>query len=68
MSRPLRIQFEGAFYRVLARGDERRPIFRDREDYGRFLALLAVACRRFGLEVWSYVLMPNHPEKPQAKA
>jgi len=58
--RPLRIQFDGAFYHVLARGNERRPIFRDREDYVHFLSLLGVACQRFGLELWSYVLMPNH--------
>jgi len=59
MSRPLRIQFEGAFYHVLARGNERRPIFRDPDDYVHFLALLGVACQRFGPEVWSCAPAPS---------
>ena len=32
MARPLRIEYPGAFYHVINRGIERRPIFRDRDD------------------------------------
>jgi hypothetical protein len=32
MARPLRVQFSGALYHVTARGDERKPIFRDKHD------------------------------------
>ena len=40
MSRPLRIEFPGALYRVIVRGNERKAVFRDdsdREDYLRRL-------------------------------
>ena len=60
MARPLRIEFEGASYHVTARGNERRPIFRDDQDRRRFLETLGQACERFGLIVRAYCLMPNH--------
>ena len=31
MSRPLRIEFEGAFYHITSRGNARQPIFEDAE-------------------------------------
>ena len=37
MARPLRIQFPGALYHVMSRGNERRPIVRDRADRQRRL-------------------------------
>ena len=43
MSRPLRVQFEGAVYHVTARGNERREVFRDDEDRRRFLETLGEA-------------------------
>lgn len=60
MSRPLRIACEEAWYHVLSRGNERRPVFRDGRDYGRFVDLLGAMSERFGMEVWSYALMGNH--------
>ena len=60
MSRPLRIEFEGAAYHVTARGNERRDIFRDDHDRKRFLETLGEACDRFGLVAFGYCLMPNH--------
>src|SRR6266540_1458501 len=41
MARPLRIEFPGAMYHVIVRGNERKAVFRDdadREDYLRRLA------------------------------
>jgi N12 class adenine-specific DNA methylase len=40
MSRPLRIQYPGAFYHVACRGNEKKGIFRDDEDRATFLAIL----------------------------
>jgi len=60
MARPLRVEFEGAYYHVTARGNERRPVFRDDEDRARFLAVVGEACGRFGLAVHGYCLMGNH--------
>ncbi len=60
MARPLRIEFPGAFYHVTARGNERKPIYREDLDREQFLALLADAARRFHVVVHAYVLMRNH--------
>jgi len=38
MARRLRIQYPGAMYHVMNRGDQREAIFRDTEDRQRFLA------------------------------
>jgi REP element-mobilizing transposase RayT len=60
MSRPLRIEFAGALYHVMARGDARTAIFLDEEDRQRFCAGLARVCERFEWRLWAYCLMDNH--------
>lgn len=60
MARPLRIQFPGAFYHVLSRGNERKVIFRTEADYKLFLKTLSECCLRFWVKVHAYCLMPNH--------
>jgi REP element-mobilizing transposase RayT len=60
MSRPLRVEFEGAVYHVMARGNERREIFRDDFDRKTFLLGLAEMVERFGVLLHVYCLMPNH--------
>ncbi|MFH0803490.1 MAG: hypothetical protein V2A78_14040 [bacterium] len=40
MARALRIQYEGAFYHVTCRGNERREIFKDDHDRQKFLRIL----------------------------
>jgi len=37
MARPLRIEYEGAFYHVTARGNERKDIFKNACDREKFL-------------------------------
>ena len=41
MSRPHRVQFPGAIYHVVTRGDGRRVLFHDQGHYERFTARLA---------------------------
>lgn len=60
MSRPPRLEFEGAVYHVIARGNERRAIFRDADDRRRYLARLGAYAHRFGFAVYAYCLMTNH--------
>lgn len=60
MARPIRVEFAGAVYHVMARGNERRDIFRDDHDRQRFLDTLAEVVPQFGLRVHAYCLMPNH--------
>lgn len=60
MSRPLRIEYLGTYYRVTSRGNERKAIFRDDQDREQFLELLSRAVEEFRLRLHSCVLMRNH--------
>lgn len=60
MARKIRVEFEGALYHVMCRGDRRENIFEDDADRARFLETLGQACQRTGWRVHAYVLMSNH--------
>jgi putative transposase len=70
MPRKLRIEYPGAVYHVMNRGDRREDIFKDDTDRERFLAALGEACAKTGWQVHAYCLMNNHfhlvIETPQA--
>jgi len=51
MARKLRVQYPGAIYHVLNRGDHRELIFRDDLDRQRFLDTLGEACVKTGWQV-----------------
>ena len=46
MARKLRIQYVGAIYHLMNRGDRREPIFKDDLDHRRFLATLGESLRQ----------------------
>jgi len=60
MPRALRIQYEGAMYHVMNRGDRREAICHDDEDRRLFLRTLGQVCEKSGWEVHAYCLMSNH--------
>lgn len=60
MARSLRIQYPGAYYHVMARGNRREAIFHDDDDRRFFLHTLAQACEMTGWRVQAWVLMGNH--------
>ncbi len=60
MARSVRIEYEGAYYHVMARGNRRDAIFLDDDDRRYFLKALAEVCGRTGWQVHSWVLMNNH--------
>ena len=60
MPRSLRIEYPGAYYHVMARGNRREAIFRDEEDRHFFLKTLGEACGMTGWRVHAWVLMGNH--------
>ena len=57
MARSIRLEFEGAFYHVMARGNRRAAIFVDDPDRRFFLKCLAEACEKTGWVVHAWVLM-----------
>lgn len=60
MARSVRIEFRGAFYHVMARGNRREAIFLDDDDRRFFLKCLSEACGKTGWRVHAWVLMNNH--------
>ncbi len=60
MTRPLRIEYEGAWYHVMNRGAGRRVIYPTDQACEVFLETVGEAVRRFHLEVHGYCLMANH--------
>jgi REP element-mobilizing transposase RayT len=60
MARSVRIEFAGAYYHVMARGNRREAIFLDDDDRRFFLKTLSEACGRTGWRVHAWVLMGNH--------
>jgi putative transposase len=61
MSRPLRVEFPGAIYHVMARGVARMRAFDDDDDYTEFLRLTGELVRDGAWLVHSFCLMPTHP-------
>jgi len=70
MARKLRVEYPGAIYHLINRGDRREPIFRDDQDRERFISTLGEACAKTSWQVHAFCLMPNHfhlvVETPQA--
>ena len=70
MARKLRIEYAGAVYHVMNRGDRQEAIFEDDADRQRFLETLTEVCLKAGWQVHAYCLMGNHfhlvVETPQA--
>lgn len=60
MSRPLRIEYENAFYHIAQRGIEKKEIFKTDRDKERFLTYLERSYDRYNSICHTYVLMDNH--------
>jgi REP element-mobilizing transposase RayT len=60
MARPLRIEYQDAFYHIIQRGIERRSIFASDDDKNKFLYYLDLAHTAYAAIIHTYVLMDNH--------
>src|SRR3989338_3365696 len=60
MARPLRIEFDGAWYHVMHRGLGRKNIFLSDKDHSTFLEILGETSETFKIEIHAYSLMDNH--------
>lgn len=60
MPRPLRVEFPGALYHVIVRGNERKIVFRDDADRDLYLRRLQHYRERFEFRLLAYCLMTNH--------
>jgi len=60
MARKLRVQYPGAIYHVMNRGDRREPIFHNDKDRVLFLETLDEACQKTDWQIHAWCLMSNH--------
>jgi putative transposase len=71
MARMARVVAAGVPHHVTQRGNRRQKVFFSDADYETYRELLAEGCRKAGVSVWAYCLMPNHvhlillPSDPQ---
>jgi REP element-mobilizing transposase RayT len=60
MARKPRVEFDGAFYHVIVRGNQRQRTFQDGQDRIAYLQRLEHYRQRYGFRLYAYVLMANH--------
>ena len=60
MPRGPRIDVEGGLYHVIARGIERRAVFRDDQDRKGLIERLSVLVQEESIDLFAYVLLDNH--------
>lgn len=60
MARKLRVEYAGACYHVINRGNYQRDLFRGKGAAASFEACLLEAAERFGWRLHAYVVMGNH--------
>jgi REP element-mobilizing transposase RayT len=60
MARKRRIEFPGALYHVIARGNNRQATFKDDQDYKVYIDRLKRYQQRYSFILYAYTLMPNH--------
>lgn len=75
MARPLRIEYEGAAYHIISRGNRGEHIFAEEQDKEYFIKTLQNAVEKYKIDLYSYCIMGNHyhllltaPEGELAKA
>jgi len=60
MPRPLRLEYQDAWYHVMNRGAGYQEIFKTKKHREMFLDLLSDASSLFGIKIHAYCLMDNH--------
>ena len=60
MARKIRVQYPGAIYHVMNRGDHQEKIFRSSKDRELFLETLGQACEKADWQIHAWCLMSNH--------
>lgn len=60
MARRLHIEYGGATYHVIARGNQGRDVYGDDHDRRVWVSTLAEACEKTGWRIHAWVMMRNH--------
>ncbi len=60
MGRAWRIEYEGALYQLMSRGNDGQYIYLNDADRNLFLETISEMSERFKMDIFAYVLMSNH--------
>lgn len=60
MGRAWRIEYEGALYHLMSRGNDGQDIYLNDDDRKLFLETISEMSERFEVDIFAYVLMSNH--------
>ena len=60
MARPLRVEYPGAIYHIVTRGNNRQKVFKNDQDRKIYLQKLADYCADKGVDLLCYCLLSNH--------
>ena len=60
MPRRARVLVDGGYYHILTRGNDRKKVFRYKQDYRCFLKIIKKYLAEFQISIFHYCLMPNH--------
>ena len=60
MARLARVVAPGIPHHIIQRGNRRQQTFFDESDYIEYINLMSHWCKRYGVDIWAYCLMPNH--------
>jgi putative transposase len=60
MPRHPRVNYPGAMYHIMGRGNNGRPIARDEKDYLSFYSVLGQYAELYSVKIHAHVLMSNH--------
>ncbi len=60
MARPLRVEYPGALYHIISRGNEGKTIFSNNRDREKFIQYIEYAYIKFKIKIHAYCLMSNH--------
>lgn len=60
MPRGARLVLDEAIFHIINRGNARQEVFDDKEDFKRFLSIVARYKDKFGFKLYHFCLMPNH--------
>ncbi len=60
MARPVRIEYPGAVYHVITRGNNRQAVFKDFKDRTTYLEKLIHYCEEKEVDLLCYCLLSNH--------
>lgn len=60
MPRQARVLLDNVCYHIVTRGNEKRVVFKDTEDFEEYLKLVSRYKERYKAKIYGWCLMPNH--------